>query len=106
MVDGDALTGISLAMTVLVTVGVFVYFAVGTDSAIGLWAVVGMVVLSPLVFLLAWIPTSIVLFVLVLIGGIGFGVADGVRGVRQRRMWEDHCAYRMWARQVQADEDG
>ncbi len=47
MVDGDALTGISLAMTVLVTVGVFVHFAVGTDSAIGLWAVVGMVVLSP-----------------------------------------------------------
>ena len=41
------------------------------------WAVVGMVVLSPVVFLLAWIPTSIVLFVLVLIGGIGLGVADG-----------------------------
>jgi hypothetical protein len=105
MADADALTGISIAMTVLVTIGILVALAVDTDAAIDVWAVVGMVVLSPVVFLLAWIPTTIVLAVLGLVGVISLELAGALRGARQRRMWEDHIAYRTWARQVQADVD-
>jgi len=105
MTDEDALTGISIATTVLVTIGILVALAVDTDAAIDVWAVVGMVVLSPVVFLLAWIPTTIVLAVLGLVGVISLELAGALRGARQRRMWEDHIAYRTWARQVQADVD-
>ena len=105
MVDEDAMTALSIAVTILVTIGILVYVAVDMDSAFDAWALLGMVVVSPVVFLLAWIPTAVVLFVVTVVAVIGLEVAGALRGARQRRMWEDHHAYLTWAEQVQADRE-
>jgi hypothetical protein len=105
MVDEDAMTALSIAVTILVTIGILVYVAVDMDSAFDAWALLGMVVVSPVVFLLAWIPTAVVLFVVAVVAVIGLEVAAALRGARQRRMWEDHLAYITWAEQVREDRE-
>ena len=97
MGDEDAMMWISAAVTVVVTFGILFYHLVDSGTPFDLWAAAGMVIFAPVVFLLAWIPTAIVLFVLALVAVIVLETSHGVRRAgRQERMWEDHQAYRAW----------
>lgn len=104
MGDEDALMGISAAVTVLVTIAVLVDSVLDAGAPLDLWALVGVVVFAPVVFLLAWVPTGVVLAVLAFIGLVVLETAHAIRRGRQRKMWEDHLAYRAWEREVHADE--